>query len=65
MFTPKNFEKTNSCSDDYLVERKDFLIVEFEATGSNSTYPFNDAFYGPQFYYTSTTSSNPISVRLN
>ena len=63
MFTQKNFEKTNSC-DDYLVEWNDFLIVEFEAICSNSTYPCNDGFYGPQFYYTTTTSTNHISVRL-
>ncbi|KAK3796331.1 hypothetical protein RRG08_047334 [Elysia crispata] len=61
MFTQKNFEYTKSCSDDYLVEGKDFLLFEFEATGSNSTYPFNQGFRGPKFYFTSTASNVPVS----
>ena len=48
MFTRKNFEYTKNCNDKYLVERKDFLLIEFEATGSNTTYPLNDGFDGPQ-----------------
>ena len=63
MLTPKKFKKTNSCSDDYLVEGKDFILIEFEATGSNSTYPLNNGFYGPKFYY--TLRGNPVSVSLN
>ena len=65
MFSPKNFEHTNSCNDKYLVEGKDFLIFEFEATGSNSTYPFNQGLFGPQFYYTTAIYNNIFSVRFN
>ncbi|KAK3752566.1 hypothetical protein RRG08_049195, partial [Elysia crispata] len=61
MFSPKNFEHTNSCNDKYLVEGKDFLIFEFEATGSNSTYPFNQGLFGPQFYYTTAIYNNIFS----
>ena len=54
MLTPIKFEYTRSCSDDYLVEKKDFMVFVFEATGNNSAYPFHHAFFGPQIQYTST-----------
>ena len=61
MFTPKNFEYTNHCNVKYLVERKDvFLLIEFEATGSNNTYPLNYSFDGPLFYYTAKIHNNYI-----
>ena len=65
MFIPKNFEYSKSCSDDFLVVGKDFVLFEVEATGSNSTYPCNRGFKGPQFYFTTKTSSIPISVSFS
>ncbi|KAK3702060.1 hypothetical protein RRG08_018721 [Elysia crispata] len=61
VLTPIKFEYTRSCSDDYLVEKEDFMVFVFEATGNNSAYPFHHAFYGPQFQYTTTTSDDFIS----
>ena len=65
VFTPKKFEYTKSCDNKYLMEGKDFLIFEFEATGSNSSYPFNQGLFGPQFYYTTTIYNNPVNVSFN
>ncbi|KAK3795771.1 hypothetical protein RRG08_055618 [Elysia crispata] len=50
-----NFEKTNSCSEDYLVEGEDFMLFEFEAAGNNTQYPFHQGLLGPQFYYSTLT----------
>ncbi|KAK3784379.1 hypothetical protein RRG08_010445 [Elysia crispata] len=58
--TPTNFIKTNSCSDYYLVEGKDFLLFEYEAAGSNTKYPFHIWFQGPNFFYTTTASKTDI-----
>ena len=65
MFTPKNFEYTKNCNDKYLVEGKDFLLIEFEANGSNTTYPLNDGLVGPQFYYSTNRHNNHINVSVN
>ena len=60
--TRSNFEMTASCSDDYLVEGKDFLTFEFEANVNDSSYFSNVLLNGPKFYSTWTRNSYSISV---
>ena len=64
MITRTNFEMTKRCSNDYLVEGKDFLIFEFEANINDSSYFTNLIFSGPKFYFTWTRNSYSISVSL-
>ncbi|KAK3734801.1 hypothetical protein RRG08_063647 [Elysia crispata] len=59
--TSIKFEPSFVCSSEFLVAGQDYTVIEYEVAGSNSTYPLNDAFSGPQFYFTTTTSNNAIS----
>ncbi|KAK3767513.1 hypothetical protein RRG08_019930 [Elysia crispata] len=55
-----NLEKTSSCSEDYLVEGKDFMLFVFEAAGNNTQYPFHDGFLGPKFFF--STAEKPVNT---
>ncbi|KAK3804052.1 hypothetical protein RRG08_028970 [Elysia crispata] len=52
ILTLNRLEYSKTCSDSYLVRRKDFIFFEFEANSSNPTYPFLNSVLGPQLFST-------------
>ena len=58
------FEYSNTCSDDYLVDREDFIVLEIASTENSSINRNKNACTGPQFFCTKKTKNNIINVSL-
>ncbi|KAK3776949.1 hypothetical protein RRG08_042308 [Elysia crispata] len=60
--SPNSFRYSSTCSDQYLVEHDDFIVLYVVAIQPTSTHPFQNACKGPHFFCSRKTRNNTLLI---